>query len=326
MKRILIIQLRQMGDVLMTTPVARQLRQRFPLAQIDVLTERAGAAVYRHNPNRTNVFEVPRKMSFWELGKLFFTIRKKRYDLVVDCFSNPKSAQMTFFSGAPKRFGFELRGRRYAYTATVPVQKDEYSAVSKLRLLEPLGVNLDDWKIEMPVDEQARTYGETFAAAHDFGDNTIAFCAVSRRSHKIWNPQFMAGAADWLADKGYRLWFVYGPGEKELAAQVYDAMRNRSAAIMEYDIPDLFQLRAILEKCRAYVGNDGGNKHLAICAGIPTVTVFGVVNWKEWTPPNSQTDYAVYRQSDSLSGNTDPADPYCGLTDADLVACLKNIF
>ena len=53
------------------------------------------------------------------------------------------------------------------------------------------------------------------------------------------------------------------------------------------------ELRAILERCAMYVGNDGGIKHLAVCADIPTVTIFKNINWANWTPPNSDKHIAL---------------------------------
>ena len=54
---------------------------------------------------------------------------------------------------------------------------------------------------------------------------------------------------------------------------------------MDYTPPTLPQLRAVMEKCRIYVGNDGGNKHIAVTAGIATATLFRQLNPENWTPP-----------------------------------------
>jgi heptosyltransferase-3 len=90
--KILAIQLRQMGDVIMTTPAIRQLRKIFPDAQLDFMTETLGANVYRFNRNVDNIIEVDRTKNIISIIGLFHKIYRCSYDLVLDFFSNPSSA------------------------------------------------------------------------------------------------------------------------------------------------------------------------------------------------------------------------------------------
>ena len=328
MQKILIIQLRQLGDVMMTTPVVRQLRKLFPAAQIDFMTEKLGSNVYRFNSHISNLKIIPRKTGVVEMFRLTNELRNEKYDLVVDCFSNPKSAQITFLTGARERIGFALRWRGYAYSQTVKLDNHlEYSAVSKLRLIEKFGADLQDFKIELPVSAEHHLKATQFAENLGFDNKTIAFCTVSRRDYKVWNPDYFAEAGDWLIARGYKLFFVYGPGEKDLALDVYNRLQNKDNTIIDYPMPDVLELRAILEKCVLYVGNDGGNKHLAICAGIPTVTVFGSIRWQNWTPPGSQTDHAVYKNMDCYDQCPRCKNMRCykELTARELIATLEEV-
>lgn len=328
MNKILVIQLRQLGDVLMTTPLVRQLSVLFPLAKIDFLTEKLGSNVYRYNSHINNLKIIPRKISFLEMYRIVGEIRKEKYDLVIDCFSNPKSAQLAFLTGARERIGFDFRWRRYAYSTVIKLKKRiEYAAIAKLRLIEKFGVNLNDNRIEMPISKEYLEKAEDFTAKLGFDDKTIAFCTVSRRDYKVWKPEYFAKTGDWLISKGYKLWFVYGPGEKELAMQAYSLLSDKSKAIIDYPMPDVLELRAILERCKMYVGNDGGNKHIAICAGIPTVTVFGSIRWQAWTPPDSPNDYAVYKNMDCYDNCKHCKDMRCykEITEKDLIGTLEKI-
>ena len=138
--KILCIQLRQMGDVIMTTPAVRQLRRLYPDAEIVFMSEPLGANVYRNNPHVSRVWTVPRKQSLRETLGLFLEVYKERFDLVIDFFSNPKSAQITWASRAKERVGFDFPGRRYAYTRSVGLpDSKEYAAKSKNRLIAHLG-------------------------------------------------------------------------------------------------------------------------------------------------------------------------------------------
>ena len=328
MQKILVIQLRQLGDVLMTTPVVRQLRKIFPSARIDFLTEKLGANVYRHIPHINNLKVIPRKAGIWDIFRLTSELRKEKYDLTVDCFSNPKSAQITFLSAARERVGFALRFRGYAYSHSLKLKNQpEYAAIAKLRLIEKFGADLKDFRIELPVDSAHFAMADQFAKNLGFDDKTVAFCAVSRRDYKVWNPDHFARVGDWLTGRGYKLFLVYGPGEKDLALNVYNRLQDKSKAIIDYPMPDILELRAILGKCVLYVGNDGGNKHVAICAGIPTVTVFGSIRWQSWTPPGSATDHAVYKNMDCYDQCHRCKDMRCykELTAQDLIAKLAEV-
>ncbi len=328
MKKILVIQLRQLGDVIMTTPVVRQLKKLYPQADIDFLTEKLGGNVYKYNQNVSHLKIIPRKISPAELCKLVSELRKKKYDLIIDCFSNPKSAQITFLAGAGESIGFKLGLRKYAYSTAVKIKNNlEYAALSKLKLIEKFGADLSNYQIEFAVDEEQENKASFFAKKHDFADNTAAFCTVSRRDFKVWNPDHFAKTGDWLVSRGYKLWFVYGPGEKDLALQVYNRLSDKKRAIIDYEMPDIIELRSILEKCKMYVGNDGGSKHLAICAGIPTITVFGSVRWQNWTPPDSKTDYVVYKNMDCYDHCRSCTNMRCykELTEKDLIGKLEEV-
>src|SRR5579863_6831283 len=119
-QRILLTQLRRIGDTLMTTPAVRQVRLAFPDAHIAFLTEPPSDQIYRHSPHVDEVLTVPAHAGLCARLSTMLKLRRRRFDLVVDFFSNPSSAQYTWATGAPRRLGFGFRGRRWAYTETVP--------------------------------------------------------------------------------------------------------------------------------------------------------------------------------------------------------------
>lgn len=297
-QKILIIQLRQFGDVLMTTPLVRQMRSLYPQAQIHFLTEKLGSNVFACNKNVDEVITISRDTKGLSLIKLFFRIYKKKYDLVIDCFCNPKSAEICFFSRAPQRIGFDFFWRKYAYTKTIHHEVvDEYSAVSKLRLIQHLGGNLTDHDIELPISDDIQHFAKKFADQYlsIHLKPVIAFNVISRRDYKIWDYREYIDLANRLVKKGYVIFFVYGPAEMEMAKRVYDGMDvgAQTSAVIEYPAISLLQMRAVLGFCSFYVGNDGGLKHLAVCAGLSTFTIFQNINWANWTPPKSKKHHAI---------------------------------
>ena len=98
---ILIIQLRQIGDVLLTTPAAEVLKANFPEASLDFLTEPPADQVLKDNPFIDTVLAYDRRSPL----KWLLKVRAAKYGLVVDFMSNPRSALLAWASGAPATAG-----------------------------------------------------------------------------------------------------------------------------------------------------------------------------------------------------------------------------
>jgi heptosyltransferase III len=312
--KVLCIQLKRLGDVIMTTPAVRQLRALLPHAEISFLTEPPGAHVYRRSPHIDRLWTVPEGAGTWAMLRLLRAVRAERFDLVLDFFSNPRSAQVAWVSRAGRRIGFGFRGRRYAYTEAVSLpDPQEYAARSKNRLVLPLGGELDDVRTELRTGSEADERARHFCEQHAFGDRTIAFGVVQRRRQRLYEPSFYAEIGERLAAAGYRLFLIHGPGEEALVEEVRSRLRHRDSAISGYDVPTIEETVAILRRCVLYVGNDGGSKHLGVCAGIPTVTLFRVSRAENWTPPghvafqheDGVTPAAVLEQCFRLLGRRD---------------------
>ncbi|PKL82858.1 MAG: hypothetical protein CVV24_08030, partial [Ignavibacteriae bacterium HGW-Ignavibacteriae-3] len=123
--KILIIKLRGIGDVVLSTIVIDNLRKDFPDARIDYLVEFPSHPGLSGLTEINNVFIFNRN-EFWKKVSLILKLRKVKYDLVLDFFTNPSTALVTFFSGAKYRVGFPYRGRKYAYNLYGPEERGKY--------------------------------------------------------------------------------------------------------------------------------------------------------------------------------------------------------
>ena len=92
LRKILLIQLRRLGDVLMTTPAIRQLHQALPDAEITFLTEAPSEQLLQYNPHLSEVWLLPKKMTWGESFNFLKQLRQMRFDCVLDFFGNPRSA------------------------------------------------------------------------------------------------------------------------------------------------------------------------------------------------------------------------------------------
>jgi ADP-heptose:LPS heptosyltransferase len=284
--KILVIRLREIGDTILLTPMLRQLKHLHPGSTLDVVCEDRNAAVLIHNPNIERLIRLPRKANAWEFLRFAHRLRREKYDLVVDSQSMPKTALLTRLTGGKSRLGFKNRWLRNRLCYTAPLIKDrlQYTAISNLQLLQDPRVDWTDERLEVYADSESEMAAASIMQLAQ-GQPVIAINPVTRFVERQWSLDAYGTIADRLSDAGYRIMMLYGPGERNIADQV--AQRMTHSCLLDYAMPSLLELRCILSKCVMYIGNDGGPKHMAIAAGIPTVTVFGHSPdpWTPWANP-----------------------------------------
>jgi ADP-heptose:LPS heptosyltransferase len=285
--RILILQFRRLGDVLMTTPMLRALGQRLPDAAIDYCVEPSATPAISGNPYVRHTIAAPNGPSL----RLVRGFRRARYDATIDSLGSPHSARVAWLTGAPIRIGPARRWRRMFYTHAVASSAGpRYSALGKLALLEPLGIHETDCRIEVFPSGPDRLEAERFWATLVVppGRRVVAFSPVSRRATKRWPAERFAEVCDrWAERAGVSYLPLYGPGEHDQVEAVVDRARQRRAFLWPCPMVPFGVLAPVIERCSCYIGCDNGIRHVAVAAGIPTAAVFGPPDPRSWTPPDS---------------------------------------
>ncbi|MCK4403643.1 MAG: glycosyltransferase family 9 protein [candidate division Zixibacteria bacterium] len=289
-QKILLIQLRRIGDVLMCTPTLRALREHFPKSYIAFLTEKESSDLLTLNPYLDEVIVLERgkyRTPFYSLKKIW-QIRKKRFDLVIDFLGNPRSAYISFLSGAKRRIGYDLPLRRFFYNViTKNDGRRKYAAARKLDTLKALGTQSCDLKLDFFVPDEAGIFAERFFKENGLDQDNliISISSTSRRHFRRWSLERFARLADWLVSEfKATVMLVWGPGEREVVEKVKNLMKEKP--IISWETENLFQLGAVLKKCDLHVGNDNGTKHIAVAMGKPTITIYGPHDPVSWTYPD----------------------------------------
>ena len=148
-KRILVCQLRQIGDVVLATPSIELLKRRYPDAEIHLLTEKKCAPLLEHNPHLGKVWALDKKVlsSLPQEIAWYWHVARTGYDLVVDFQQLPRCRWVVAFSGAPVRLSYTppwYTSLLYTHSSDM---LDGYSAMSKASVLRPLGI---EWNGERP--------------------------------------------------------------------------------------------------------------------------------------------------------------------------------
>lgn len=288
-ENILVIQLRQVGDVLLTGPVVQALRTAHPKARLDFLVEQYSAAAARGIPGVDETLELPRRLGPAGLWELRSRLRARRYDLAVDVQGNQKTAVYTWLSGAAVRLGFRppwfKAHLHLAYTRTVPRNLEpRYTVHYRLDLLRPLGIDCHQVGLAFAPPEEPRQAMRTWLeAAPSPARGWIGLSPGGRVALKSWPLERYQELGRSLIERGHGVVVLFGPGEDDVAAALGAALgvgaRLSPAASFE-------QHAALIELMEAVVVNDGGNHHLAAAVGTRSVTLFGPTDPRIWAAPD----------------------------------------
>jgi ADP-heptose:LPS heptosyltransferase len=101
-------------------------------------------------------------------------------------------------------------------------------------------------------------------------------------AYKRWLPERYGEVADQLAERGHRVLFTWGPGEREAAEAIARGMKR--PALIAPETPTLQHLAAVFRRCDLFIGNDTGPMHVAALSGTPVVAVFGPTDPVENAP------------------------------------------
>lgn len=292
-RRILVCQLRQIGDVLLATPAIRLLAERFPQAELDVLTEPAPAQLLEGNPYIGRVWLLDRKAHRHMGHDLAFAWRVARadYDLVVDFQQLPRLRWVVGFAklqGAPWRLTHDAPWcSRWLYShATTP--EGGYAAKTKASVLAPLGIAWDGGPPEIYLRPEERAWAENYLLERNIPEGSLVTVdPTHRRATRRWGAERFGRllALAQARRPGIRPLVLYGPGEEAAAHAVAQAARQAGG---EAFVPDrvltLREMAAVVGRARLHVGTCSAPRHVAAALGTPSLVVHGATG-SAWTCP-----------------------------------------
>jgi lipopolysaccharide heptosyltransferase II len=273
-RKILVIKLRAIGDVILATPVLENLRQAFPLAQIDFLTEKSCWPIMRGHPVVHEVLVLDRQKP-GASRSLIRHIRECHYDIVFDLFGNPRSALLTWLSGAPTRVGFRFRGRKHAYNIKVEPRGDRVHEVEfNLDALRALQIPIVSRRLHVAVDAESENFAAQFWRENDLENRlAIGLNASGGWYTKRWPLESFAQLGDRLRrELNAVVLLLWGPGESDDVKKIAQMMREPS---LPAPSTNLKQLAALLSRLTLLVSNDSGPLHLAAAMGTRVVGIYG---------------------------------------------------
>jgi ADP-heptose:LPS heptosyltransferase len=285
--KILVLDLGQLGDVVMSLPALAAIRQRFPRARITVAAgqaagqaiELSGLADEVLSVDRVALRDGPKLRSIARVFKLTATVRRARFDLVIDLRSFWETNLLGFLSGAPTRL-FANRGHRSLdLLATIRVPREDRSRHLVDRYLDvvaPLGIHgaprIPRLAARETRDAEA---AQNLLPPPDGRDSRplIGFFPGAGHASRCWPLAQFAEVASLLERQDEaRCVLILGPEEQALAAQ---ARASFPAETIVVEGESLAQFVAVAARLDLFISNDTGPMHVAAAVGTPVLVILG---------------------------------------------------
>lgn len=280
-RRILVIRLDRLGDVILSTPVLQALREHYPHAFIAMMVRTACEDVVRGNPYLDEVVLYDKEGQHHGIMATFrfaLGLRRQKFDTALVLHPTRRSHWITFLARIPNRIGYH-RKAAFLLTQAIPHRKQEgsrHEAAYTLEMLKVFGIQPGKIRAFMPVRDDAiqRVNRLLVEASVNSGDSLVAIHPSASCISKRWMPERFAAVADRLsADCGVRICVVAGEADRVYAGHMTAAMKQ--PVIDLAGRLSVAELAAFLKRCRLLISNDSGPVHVAAAVGIPVVDIFG---------------------------------------------------
>jgi len=280
MKSILVVQTAWLGDVVLTTPLFRELRRAHPRALLTALVTPLGAEILAGSPDLDEVVALDKRGGVRSLLRTWRSasrLRAARFDLALAAQRSFRTGLLLRASGAPVRVGFEGSGGAWACTERVSWVASAHAVERYLALAAPAGgaPGRADPRPALAVLPRARDEVSALLASEGVGadEPRVAVAPGSIWGTKRWLPGGFAEVARRARERGLRPVLIGAPSERELCEEV--ASLAACGAVVLAGRTSIPQMSALLAACRLLVSNDSGPGHVASAVGTPVVSVFG---------------------------------------------------
>lgn len=305
LSNILLIQLGDIGDVVLTTPTVYAIREAYPQTQISLMVRKPFGNILASNPYIYEVVESAKHTGSFihrikESIEFVFRLRRAHYDLVIDLRTGDRGAILSLLSGARVRVGRPGEKKQfwhtYAFTRIINGQPatDPYvhpGADQSLRFVRELGMDTRNSMPKLyPTDRDVTRVRELLAGYKmPSGAVWVTVNPFSRWKYKEWHP------AKW-GDLVDRLWKRFGVytvlvGSPDEAAACGTIMAGREDHVFSaVGSTSLSELVALISISTLHMGVDSAAPHIAAAVGTPTLTIHGPSNWRDWRVADEDHD------------------------------------
>jgi len=300
--KILVIKFRNIGDVLLTTPLIKNLRLNYPDSQIDVVVNKGTESMLENNPNINHIFVYDRDYykSLPKIKKIIeefkFLKSFKNYDIVINTTEGDRGAFIAKFSNAKIKIGYQVKKNWYLKnTFTYKMPKPpliRHIIENNLDAIRVLDKTIKEKKVEIFWDksiEKNISLPKTFIHIHP----------VSRWLFKCIDDKIMAKIIDFCEDRGYKVVLTASPDKKEIDKIDSILKFCNSNPINLSGKLSLKEVSYAASKAKFFIGVDTAIMHIAAIF-VPVVAFFGPSGAFNWGPWDNDLFESGYKEKNGI--------------------------
>lgn len=261
LKKVLIIRLSSMGDILLTTPLIRSIRKQNKDAQIDFVLREEFFDILKDNPHLTNVYKYSKQSS----GKkeLLRSLKSNKYELIIDLQNNKRSTGLTSQLQG-KVVWFKKNSLKKFLLVRFKINLLKGLPQIAVRYAQSAGIKLDDDGLEIFTNETADQRLK-------LNDKYIGLCPGAKHFTKRWIKEYFIELGKKLEGDGFKVLLFGGPDEIELCENIANELPDSLNLCDE----SILKTAINMKMCKAVYTNDSGTMHLASAVKVPVIAFFG---------------------------------------------------
>ena len=261
-KRILIIRLSSLGDILLTTPLLRVIKSSYQEIAIDFVVRAEYSDAIKYNPNLSNIYSYESKSNNEELIK---SLNQNNYDLVVDLQNNFRSRKIVSSILKPTLKFKKPSVKKFLLVNFKINLFNEILSIPEMYSEKLKGIELDETGLEF-------FYPDGIVPRIDGTEKWIGFCPGSKHFTKMWPVEYFIKLGNLLKTHNYKVALLGGEDDREICGEISQKIDN---SINLCKGNDLYQTATDMKICELVICNDSGLMHLATAIDVPVIALFG---------------------------------------------------
>lgn len=291
--RILVIKLSAIGDVILSVPSLRAIRNKFPESRISCLVGKESAEILLGCPyiDELIIYDFKdRERGLIGLLRKGKELKKKSFDIAIDLQNNRKSHILSFLSSAPQRYGYNAR-RKFSFLLNYKVEEPETSippVEHQFRTLNLLGIELKTPNLELWPNKSDELYIDELLRSHWLASDQklvgINIGASRRWQTKLWPLEYIIQLCKELEKRHIRVVITGDKHDKERTERL--ALSLKDAKLIDAcGKSSINQLSCLIRRCDVFITSDSSPLHISACVNTPFIALFGPTDPKRHLPP-----------------------------------------
>ncbi len=287
--KILFIRIDRVGDLVLSTPAIKALKEKYPHSKLIVLASRSNYSLLENNPYVDQTLIYDAKQSLLMKLKSIKHLRTFGFDMAVDPYVDYelKTALIAFLSGATKRIGYASHGREILFNLPAPeIDENEHFADLTLGVLKPLGIIPKERNPEIFLAEDEKKWASNWLSKRKLDSRpVVGIHPGAYYESQRWPPDHFSELIRELGKAETRELILFGgPGDEMLLDSIVSSI---GSDIRTYIPDDLRKFAALLSCCSVFICNNSGPLHIAVAVNTPTISLMGPTRKDRWMPIGS---------------------------------------